>query len=83
MTDSAGVSRRPLITPGQGVNIGLVIVLLGAAWQLGEKQADIRVLLAQTQGEIRALSTTVDGLRQDLRDLRAEVKGIKDERASR
>lgn len=75
--------RRPLITTGQGVNIGLVIVLLGAAWQLGERVADLRVSLAQMQGDTEALSQAVDGLRQEIRDIREDVKGIKNERATR
>lgn len=71
--------RRALITAGQGVNIGLVIVLLGAAWQLGERVADLRVSLAQTQGDIQTLSSTVDNLRQEIRDIREDVKGLKNE----
>ena len=75
--------RRALITAGQGVNIGLVIVLLGAAWQLGERVADLRVSLAQTQGDIQTLSATVDNLRQEVRDIRTEMKGITNESRTR
>ena len=75
--------RRALITAGQGVNIGLVIVLLGAAWQLGERVADLRVSLAQMQGDTKALSQALDGLRQEIRDIREGVKGIKNEGRTR
>lgn len=82
MTENAP-SARPIITLGQGVNLGLVIVLLGAAWQLGERVADLRVFLAQTQGDIKTLSAGMDSLRQELRDVREEVKGIKNEDRTR
>lgn len=75
--------RRALITAGQGVNIGLVIVLLGAAWQLGERVADLRVSLAQTQGDIQSLSVTVENLRQEVRDIRTEMKGNLNESRTR
>jgi hypothetical protein len=78
-------TRRPPITLGNGINIGLAIVLIGAAWQLGEKVADMRVAQADSQGDIKALTASVSGLaraqdqmRDDLKDLDRKVQGISD-----
>jgi outer membrane murein-binding lipoprotein Lpp len=78
--------RRPIITLGQGINLGLVVVLLGAAWQLGEKMADMRVYMAQAQGAVDVLSARVetlsrqqDQMRADLKDVISEMRGIRDE----
>lgn len=73
-------ARKPLITLGQGLNLGLVVVLLGAAWQLGEKMAEMRVNLAEAKGEIavlaeriRSLSMSQERMQTDLTVIRSEV----------
>lgn len=86
MTTEQTEQRRPIITLGQGINLGLVVVLLGAAWQLGEKMADMRVYMAQAQGAVDVLSARVetlsrqqDQMRADLKDVISEMRGIRDE----
>ena len=75
-------TRRPLVTLGQGINLGLVVVLLGAAWQLGERMAELRVNVAEAKGEIAVLAERISSLsasqgrmQTDLTLIRSEVNG--------
>lgn len=74
----ATARRAPLITLGNGINIALAIVLIGAAWNLSEKLGDVRVAQADSRGDVKALTVTVDGLAKGLADLREEVRGLND-----
>lgn len=69
--------RRPSqINMGSGINIALALVLLGAALRLWDKLADMQMAQADARGDIKVLAQQIATLKDDVAEVRDQLKGI-------